>query len=167
MTTAILPKSLPKLHPLGKLLREEQEKIARVYHLQKLDEIVQPFDSRISFRVASDETSDDYITNISPTDEIAGLNAADDPVTSKELFNWLDAGTSIRYVGMPDEFSHETTPNSLATSHAEYDRNDIFFLDEPTVGIEARHFLRQIDELYRSLYRTQMINTINNYISNV
>lgn len=164
MTTAILPKTLPKLSPLGKELRVEQERIARVYYQAKLEEIVQPFDSRISFRTNSDETTEDFITNVSPTDDVAGLNAADDQVTSKELFNWLDAGTDIRYVGMPDEFSNETSPNSLNTSHADYNRNDIFFLKEPTVGIDARQFLKQIDELYRNLYRTQMINTISNYI---
>lgn len=146
------------------VLKKEQERIARVYYQTKLEEIVGPFDARITFRTTSDESNGNYTTNISPTDQTATLNAAGDIVTSIDLFRWLDEGTKERWVSMPEDFRNETTPNSLGTQHADYEKDNIFFLNEPETGIEARNFLEQIDNLYRNLYRIQMSLKIQTYI---
>jgi hypothetical protein len=168
MTKAILPnRPPPSLVGLGYHLRKEQVQIANVSYKGKLEEIVAPFESRISFQTKSDFDGDEFVTNISPKDDFAGLNAADDPVSSLDLFKWLDEGTSERWVSMPEDFQQESTPNSLTTQHISYDRDDIFFFSEPVAGIEARNFLSQIDELYRNLYRLQMNQAIASYLNRV
>lgn len=164
MTKAIKPLKSPKLEPLRDIILKENSRLASVYYRNKLEEIVLPFDSRIRFVVVSSDNGRNYITNISPSQDAAGVNATGDTVTSLELFKWLDEGTDIRYVGMPEDFTRETTPNSLGTNHASYDRDDIFFLKEPTDGIEARNFLRQIDNLLRNVYRIQMTGAIDSYL---
>lgn len=163
-TTAILPKRQISLEALGELLIKEQETIARNYYQKKLEEVVQPFDSRIEFATVSESRSGNYITNISPTEDIAGVNAAGTPVTSRELFNWLDQGTAYRMVGMPEDMVNETTPNSLSTGSSGHDRDEVYFFDEPRPGIDARFFLRNVGELYENVYRNQMIGAIRQYL---
>ena len=166
MTKAILPnRPPPSLSVLAVILRKEQESIARAYHQRKLEEIVAPFDSRIQFRTKSERRGGSYITNIAPTDEHAGFNAADDSVTSRELFQWLDEGTAERWVGMPEDFINETSPSSLNTQSSSYDREEIFFLSEPTVGIDARNFLTKVDLLYQNSYRLQMNQAIETHLN--
>lgn len=161
---AILPRKQLKLAPLGKVLQQEQESFASVYFLQKLEEVVEPFDSRITFVIQSQLQGGDFTTNISPADTIAGLNAANFPVTSHELFQWLDEGTSVRKVGMPDDFDNETSPHSLFTSGVDYDREKIYFLDDPKPGLVAREFLRLIHETYLNVYRNSMASVIRFYL---
>ena len=165
-TTAILPKRKISLERLGEILKKEQESIARNYYMAKLREIVAPFDSRIEFRIESEMRNGDYITNISPTDDIAGQNAADTAVTSKELFRWLDEGTSLRWVGMPEDMQNETSPGSLATRGAGYDREEVYFFNEPRPGIDGRNFLAGVAALYENVYRNQIIGAIGMYIRN-
>lgn len=162
---AILPKNIKKLEGLAGIIRREQANIANLYHKRQLEEVVAPFDSRITFRTLSRYRNGDYVTNIAPTDEIAGLNAADTPVTSKELFNWLDAGTSVTTVVMPDEFSNETIPNSIFTSHADYDRKEIYFSGNVYPGMDARNFLKLVGDMFENVYRNNMNNAIRSYLS--
>lgn len=163
--TAIIPKNRPKLLPLARLLEQQQVRIAQTSHYNKLVEIVEPFDSRITFTLISENNKGNYVTNIAPSDVIAGTNLADTPVTSKQLFQWLDEGTNENWIGVPDEFDNETFPNSLHTTSVDYDREKLFFLDEPRVGIDARNFLEQINDLYKHVYRNRMSSTIRLYLS--
>ncbi|RTK99385.1 MAG: hypothetical protein EKK57_09675, partial [Proteobacteria bacterium] len=112
---AILPKNKKKLEGLSTVIRREQVNVAKQYHLKGLQEIVEPFDSRITFNVQSRYDNGTYVTNISPSDSVAGQNAADNDVTSKELFMWLDEGTSVTTVVMPEDFANETQPWSIDT----------------------------------------------------
>lgn len=161
---AVIPKKIKKIQGLGTAIRLEQIKVAKQIYMARLQELVQPFDSRIEFQVQSRYAEGNYITNISPTDDIAGINAADKPVTSKELFTWLDEGTSVTTVVMPDEFSNETSPNSLDTSHADYDREEIYFSGNIYPGMDARNFLKQIGDLYINTYRNDIANAIRLYL---
>lgn len=163
-TTAILPKRTLKLEGLAEVLKREQDTIARNYYQAKLEEIVQPFDSRIEFATVSEMRGGSYVTNIAPTEDVAGINAANSPVTSRELFNWLDQGTAYRMVGMPEDMQNETSPNSLSTQSSNYDRDEIYFFDEPRPGIDARLFLQNVAELYENVYRNQMIGAIKMYL---
>lgn len=167
MTTAIKPRKNPQLVPLAKILEDTQEMIARNYYKTRLDMLVEPFDSRITFVVSHDFDGDTYVTNISPSDTVAGLNAAEQPVTSKELFTFLDEGTSVSYVIMPDDFDNETSPNSLDTRHVDYRRDQIMFSSEPGSGIAARNFLEQVDNILRNLYRLQMESSIKAYLNSL
>lgn len=161
---AILPKTKKKIEGLGTAIRLEQVKVAKQIYMARLQELVQPFDSRIEFRVQSRYNAGSYVTNISPTEDVAGTNAADKPVTSKELFTWLDEGTSVTTVVMPDEFSNETSPNSLDTNHADYDREEIYFSGNIYPGMDARNFLKQIGDLYINTYRNDIANAIRLYL---
>lgn len=161
---AILPKTRKRLEGLSIVIRREQVEVAKQYHLKGLQDVVEPFDSRITFNVQSRYDNGNYVTNIGPSDSVAGQNAADNDVTSKELFRWLDEGTSVTTVVMPDDFSNETAPNFLETRHADYERNDIFFSGNVYPGMEARNFLSQIGELYINAYRNSMNNVIRTYL---
>lgn len=167
MTTSIRPKTYPRLVPLAKVLEDTQEMIARNYYKARLDMLVEPFDSRITFNVEHDFDGDTYVTNISPSDAFAGLNAAEQPVTSKELFIFLDEGTSVSYVIMPNDFDNETNPDSLSTRHVDYQRDKIMFSSEPGSGIVARNFLEQVDNILRNLYRLQMETSIKSYLNSL
>lgn len=161
---AILPKIRKRLEGLSTAIRREQVEIAKQYHLKGLQDVVAPFDSRIEFNVQSRYDGGNYITNIGPSDNIAGQNAADKDVTSKELFMWLDEGTSVTTVVMPEDFTNETSPNSIDTSHADYDREEIFFSGNIYPGMEARNFLRLTGELYVNAYRNNMNSVIQRYL---
>lgn len=161
---AILPKNKKKLEGLSTVIRREQVNVAKQYHLKGLQEIVEPFDSRITFNVQSRYDNGTYVTNISPSDSVAGQNAADNDVTSKELFMWLDEGTSVTTVVMPEDFANETQPWSIDTRHVDYDRDEIFFSGNIYPGMDARHFLSQIGELYINVYRNNMSNVIKTYL---
>lgn len=163
-TRAILPKSVKKLEGIGSVLRREQANTANLFYKRQLEEVVKPFDSRITFETQNRYNNGDYVTNIGPSKEVAGTNAAGDSVTSLELFKWLDEGTSVRYVGMPDSFTNETRPNSTFTNHADYSRDDIYFVSEPFPGIEARNFLKLVGEMYVNIYRNSIGYAIKNYI---
>lgn len=167
MTKSIRPKVSPKLIPLAKILEDTQEMIARNYYKTRLDMLVEPFDSRIEFEVDHAFDGDTYVTNISPSDNFAGLNAAEKPITSKELFIFLDEGTSVSYVIMPDDFDNETTPDSLSTRHVDYQRDEIMFSSEPGRGIAPRNFLAQVDNILRNLYRLQMETSIKSYLNSL
>lgn len=165
MTTAILPRKIPNLEGLGQKLTARQDSIARNFIKKQFEEIVAPFDSRIKFAVRNNETPSTYTTNIAPTEDEAGTNAAGTPVTSRELFHWLDEGTSIRYVGMPTGFDNETSPNSIVTRAINsYERKDIYFLKNPVPGIEGRNFLKQVFDLYKNVYRLHMSQEIKRYL---
>jgi len=161
---AILPKIRKRLEGLSTVIRREQVEVAKQYHLKGLQEVVEPFDSRITFNVQSRYDNGNYVTNIGPSDSVAGQNAADNDVTSKELFMWLDEGTSVTTVVMPEDFANETQPNSLNTSHVDYERKDIYFSGNIYPGMEARNFLALVGELYVNVYKNNMNNVIRTYL---
>lgn len=161
---AILPKTRKRLEGLSTVIRREQVEVAKQYHLKGLQEVVEPFDSRITFNVQSRYDNGNYVTNIGPSDSVAGQNAADKDVTSKELFRWLDEGTSVTTVVMPDDFENETQPNVLSTRHVDYDREEIFFSGNIYPGMEARNFLAWTGEVYLNAYRNSMNNVIRTYL---
>lgn len=158
-----VPKNVKPLSRLATILAVKQEIVAKTYYKTELDRVVEPFDHRIVFRVSSSEGKN-FITNISPADEPAGINAAGDIISGRDLFRWLDEGTDIRWVAMPPDFENETFPNSLVTNHSNYDRREIHFLSEPAAGIDARNFLSQVGTLYENVYRNTIKSAIDNYI---
>lgn len=116
---------------------------------EELQQIVEPFESSIDIVSATKENGSSYVIEImgNPND-VATINAAGDGVSSHDLLKFLDGGTDTKYVGMPLEFDNETTPNSKATSHKDYDRDGVYFLPNPVAGIDARGWFKLLKEEY-------------------
>lgn len=147
-TKAILPKSVIKLGDLGPKLKTELTKIANVHYKKRLEEIVGPLESDIKIVVTIDKNiSKAKVLIHGQIGDTASINAAGDPVSSHDLFRWLDEGTDVRYAIMPDDFSAESSPSSTSTTHKDYDRDRIFIdTDNPRPGIEARKWLEQVSK---------------------
>jgi hypothetical protein len=131
---------------------------------EELTQIVSPFDSNIKVIAVNRIDSRDYIVEIMGSGDTATINAAGEPVSSHDLLKFLDGGTSVRYVGMPNEFSNETTPNSKDTTHKDYDRDDIYFLSEPTIGMTARRWFKLLIEEFEPIIKERLNKEIRGYL---
>jgi len=109
-----------------------------------LQRIVDPFlsDIRIVTRVKS--TGDKYTVTVKADDRIVTSNRLGGPILSSKIFEYLNSGTEQRAVGMPKDYQAGTTPGSLSSSGANYDRERLYFLDEPIDGIEARNWTQTL-----------------------
>ena len=116
------------------------------YHTQ-LERIVAPFESDIQFNYQRIKDGDDIVYGSEAADNIATINASGDAITSAELFTFLDEGTDSRYVILPSNFQNETTPDSLETFNATYDRDEIYITKVDQGGIEARRFVETLIRL--------------------
>jgi hypothetical protein len=154
MSRVIRPKKKLNLQPVVDALIAEQERIASVYFKAEFDRIVAPFEHDIKFAIESKEENGKATVQIYPTDEIAGFNAAGNAISGADLYNWLDKGTDKRAVTMPPDFTEETNPGSLSTTHSSYDRDGVFF--KGADPIEAREFTKNVKELYTNTYRLNM-----------
>lgn len=138
-------------------LKREQETISKTSHKLELDRIVSPLDTNIQFLVESSESGGNYKTVIKPDPTITSIRADGSSIQTALIFMFLDQGTEVRYAKMPPDFSNETSPNSLSTSHADYDRSKIFIdTDNPQPGLDARNFMKQVNELYKLTYLRRM-----------
>lgn len=136
------PTTRKKLSRMGVILRKSINEVGDDIK-QELQQIVSPFESNINIISVSKTDSDDYIVEImgNPND-VATINAADTAVSSHDLLKFLDGGTDVTYVGMPMDFQHESWPGTRATSHKEYDRDEVYFLPAPAPGIPAREWFK-------------------------
>lgn len=164
-TTVKKPSHPKKLKTIGVALRKEMKDIGEEVK-KELQEIVSPFNSSINIVAIYRQDSDGYIVEVmgNPND-VATINAANNSVSSHDLFKFLDGGTSVRYVGMPDDFRNETTPNSKDTTSQEYDRDEIYFRRNPiTPGIEARNWLKLIKEETGPKLKENLDKAIRGYL---
>ncbi len=164
-TTVKIPSAPKRLKTAAVGLRKELKDIGQEIK-QELEQIVAPFQSNVSIVVIDRKDSRDYIVEImgNPNDS-ATTNAAGSAVSSHDLIKFLDGGTSIQYVGVPEGFSNETTPNSKDTSSKDYDRDDIYFYRRPYPdGIEARNWFKLLIDDYGPQIKQRFNRTIGSYL---
>lgn len=161
---AIIPSSPKKISFIAKAIKHETERVAREIK-QELESVVQPLHSDIHILMDSERDSQDWVIDIygNPNDT-ASINAAGDGVSSHDLLMWIDGGTSERWVAMPDDFDNETFPNSLSTRDVDYDREGIRFLDSPRPGIEARNWLKLLNEKHSPDIKRNISNVVRRYL---
>ena len=132
------------------------------FHKFPLEDVVGPFEH--DFRVVTKrKLSGDKVTFIT--------DIMNDPVETplgtetdlNEIFYYLNNGTSERFAQMPSTFTPESSPGSLATRSAGYDRNQIGFSEESLDGIQARNFIEQIANLQsaKTAFKTRVANLQN------
>ena len=148
---------------LANNLKTTQRQTANLFLKPELERIVAPFETNIPFVLRESSSGDSEKVLVGPDLGPTTLNAAGDTVRTADIFFWLDQGTDVRYVTMPDDFSNETSPGSLATRRAEYDRARIKVdRGNPHEGIEARNFLEQVGKQYERTYFRRMRTTLSN-----
>jgi len=164
-TKVKIPTSPRKVKTVAVALRKDLKDIADEIK-EELDKIVAPFNSNIDVIVVNKTDSRDYIVEImgNPNDS-ATTNAANQSVTSHDLLKFLDGGTDIQYVGMPEGFENETRPNSKDTTSKSYDREGIYFLPDPiTPGIAARNWFSMLIEDYKEKIPQRFDSTLRRYL---
>lgn len=142
-----------------KNLKDVAERTVRTYHLRRFREVVAPFQSDIPFDMTIEEKGDKITIAVGVVEgaTTGQTNAAGDDVLASDLWKWLDLGTSDRFVSLPDDFSNETSPGSLSTSSASYDRDNIKLdLNADNDGIEKREFTKQIAEENFNILRNRI-----------
>lgn len=133
-------------------LTQQQQDFAENVIKQQMEEIVAPFEHEIDFIVTKENVGGTVRVIVNPSEDAAGLNRAGDVISGASLWKWLNEGTDTRWVGMPDGFSNETFVNSLSTSHADYERDDIYFRDNAAPGITAREWTKLLKENNKDEY---------------
>ncbi len=165
-TTVKIPSTPRKLRNVGVALRKELKDIGDDIK-EELSGIVAPFQSNVDVVAVTKRTTTEYTIEImgNPND-VATVNAAGDGVSSHDLIKFLDGGTNTQYVGMPEGFSNETTPNSKDTSSREYDREGVYFKRNPTSpGIAARNWFKLLMEDYKPQVKQRFSRTTRSYLN--
>ena len=167
MTKAIIPSSPKKLKFIGTAIKKETERVARVYMMQALQDLVAPLHSNISFKITIDNSSDDYkLTLHGVQGDTASIKLNGDSVSSHDLMMFLDQGTSVRYAHFPDGYERETRPGSLSASRVENDMTHAYVnKDEPLPGLEPREFYKAVYELYKGTLRRNIDRVVTAYLN--
>ena len=139
-----------------------QRNIAESTLQRALERYVAPFNSNIQFGLVIEEDSDSFIYYVVPLDNAASRNVAGDIVTSAEIVNWLNNGTSIRFAIFPDGYLQGTRPNSLSTSTPVGADTAYIDTENSENGITARKFLEQITDENRSLILRRFKSGVSN-----
>ncbi len=157
---AIKPKRRRSLQGVSKALENTQTIVGRTMHMRSLQNIVAPFETDIPFEAVDVSFGDVKALRIRPERTATTINAAGDAVAAADVFFWLDKGTDIRFVTLPDDFERESSPNSTSTTSASYDRDEVVLdTNNPQDGIEPRNFMRLVGEERESIYFRRMRQT--------
>ncbi|MCA9381165.1 hypothetical protein KC678_02780 [Candidatus Dojkabacteria bacterium] len=138
-----------------------QRNIAESTLQRALERYVAPFNSDIQFGLVIEEDSDSFTYYVVPLDNAASRNVAGDIVTSANIVNWLNNGTSIRFAIFTD-YSQGTRPNSLSTSTPVGADTGYIDIENSENGIVARKFLEQITDENRSLILRRFKSGVSN-----
>lgn len=162
-TTFKGPSTRKRLERIGTIFRNSVNETGEDIKKQ-LQQIVSPLESNINIISVSRTDTEDYIVEImgNPND-VATINAGGSPVSSHDLLKFLDGGTDVKYVGMPVDFQHETWPGTRATSHREYDRDDVYFLPEPEPGIPAREWFKGLLEEFGPKIKVKISQDVRSF----
>ena len=157
MPNKVIRAKVPKFNILVDKLISTQRQTANLFHKPDLEKIVAPFETNIPIVLEEEITPNSARVHVGPSLAGTTTNAAGQHVKVADILFWLDQGTDVRYVTMPDDFSNETSPGSLATRRAEYDRARIKVdRGNPHDGIEARKFMEKIGQRYSRTYIRRM-----------
>jgi hypothetical protein len=162
---------MPKFKPLKALtgvLKERRRKIAKDNHKAALDALLVNFDTYIPIEVVDITLPNgDFSVEIRPVDGIETTNrASNQPITTKQLFEWLNDGTTSNYAVMPDDFKNKSFANSLETRRQNYAKHRIFLKKTSERGIDARNWIQLINERYAAEDVYQIEKTITNWLNN-
>lgn len=163
-TKAKIPKERKKLRRLGTIIKKELLRTANTTYKDRFHEIVAPFESNIKMVATVDKSSSTYVVNIHGSKgDTATVNAAGDSVSSHDLFMWLDGGFE-RYTRMPDDFGNESFASSTDTVHRDYDREGIYFSDEPPIDVPAREWTRLVAEELKGTLSKNVGNVVKSHL---
>lgn len=138
--------------------REEEEYIEEViidsadYIVDRLYEVTAPFVTDFEFVI--DKTGEWEYSVRPRLTEIERTTATGGTVSSWVLFNTLDKGSEgAKLVLLPNDFENETSPNSLGTRSADYDRQGIVAIPSKLgQDMEARNWTDLIAEEYNNRF---------------
>ena len=129
-----------------------------------LQKIVDPFQTNIKIETRTKTVGDTFTATVRARDNIETTNrASGKPIASAKIFEFLNSGTKVSYVRMPQPYSHATSPNSLITQSAEYNRNGISFRKESIKGISARNWTTLLDK-QRAPATKRLLDKIGDFI---
>lgn len=146
-TRAIVPKRLPKLEQIyDEVITKSRQTMSSLVR-PKLQSYVDNFEESFPIDLEAFEDGDSIKITVGAKAGSNVTNAANQIISADDLMRFLNDGTDVRYVTMPDDFDNETSPGDTTSRHVDYDRDRIFFGNTQD-GIEGRFFLEAIAELY-------------------
>ena len=148
-----MPKLGSRVKTLKRDIQQDMEQQLAVDIVTRMDKVVAPFSYATFTFVIEDESTDDAVVlKVLPKDE--ELDRASDPargaVNSRVLFSVLNNGSNNQvFRAYPDDFENESSPNSLSTRSADYERDDIYVdSSRPGRHIDPRNWTSLVREEY-------------------
>lgn len=115
---------------------------------QQLVDYVAPFSQSIPIEMYEEEKGDSISFEVTPRDGATYINVKGTPVSAQTLLMWISQGTDDMYVVLPNDFQNQTTPGSINTSPANYNRNLLYINTQQ----QSRIYPRNIEIAFWALY---------------
>lgn len=134
---------------------------------KRLEEVTDPFQTDFEFIIEETERDGDLFFEILPADvDIPRQRKDGGFVNARILFSVLnDGSTNQVFVSYPDDFELESSPNSLSTSSAGYDRGQIY-VDKNRSGTntDARNWTILISKEFDSTKKAKITSILKGAI---
>lgn len=152
-----IPKKMPSFERMGNRILDHARTAMSVNVRQQLVDYVAPFSQSIPIEMYEEERSESISFEVTPRDGATYINVAGTPVSAQTLLMWLSQGTDDMYVVLPADFRQQTSPRSMTTSPANYNRNLLYINTEQNSSI----YPRNIEETFWAFYSSYIERRIN------
>ena len=144
---------LSKYKKIPALIEASAESFVSKFYYDAIDDIVGNFEQ--SYPIVTVKTKrNNLIKYHTDVDDIWTYTPLGTPVTMRELFYYVNNGTSTRVVSMPIGFANESFPGTTYTTYQQYNRSEIYYdANNNNPGIEERDWITQIASRQQVLER--------------